>query len=93
MQTMVRTQIAINGTSFYIAQGTDIDAVKEQIEDATLSTGKFVSFTVVGNRAVSVLTTPHSEVALSVETVQLDLRDNGEESSPFGGHFDSDFEL
>jgi hypothetical protein len=88
MQTMVRTQIALDGGSFYLAQGQDIGELKRRIEAAAATTGSFVDFMVVGNRSVSVLISPGSTVVLSVETVQFDPRDNGDDEIPFGGLFD-----
>ncbi|WP_247597078.1 hypothetical protein [Leifsonia sp. PS1209] len=88
MQTMVRTTIAINGTGYFLAQGQDIEDLQNRIEAAAASSGRFVSFTVVGNRAVSVLITPRSQAVISVETVQFDPRDTGDDEEPFGGLFD-----
>lgn len=85
---MVRTEVAVNGRSFYLAQGQDVDALKERIETAARANGRFVDFVVVGNRAVSVLITAGAQVTFSVETVQYDPRDNGDEDEPFGGLFD-----
>lgn len=87
-QTMVRTTVAINGTGYFLAQGQDTEDLQNRIEAATASSGRFVRFTVVGNRAVSVLITPRSQVVISVETVQFDPRDTGDDEEPFGGLFD-----
>jgi hypothetical protein len=86
--TMVRTEVGIDGRSYYLAQGQDIEDLKRRIEECARSAAAFVTFTVVGNRAVSVLITPASRVVLSVETVQVDPRDTGDEEAPFGGFFD-----
>lgn len=88
VQTMVRTQIAVNGGSFFLAQGQDVEELKERIEEAILAGGRFVDFTVVGNRVVSVLVSSGSQVVISIETVQFDPRDDGDDSFPFGGMFD-----
>jgi hypothetical protein len=87
-QTMVRTQIAIDDSSFLLAQGQDIDELQRRIEAACEAGGRFVSFVVLGNRRVSALLTPHSRVLFSVETVQYDPRDTGDAAGPFGGFFD-----
>ncbi len=50
--------------------------------------GKFVSFTVVGDWNVSVLISPRSQVVFSVDTVEFDPRDTGDNLEPFGGQFD-----
>lgn len=88
METMVRTEVAIDGTSYFLAQGHDIEELEQQIEAATGSAGQFVKFTVVGNRAVSALITPRSQVVISIATVQYDPRDDGDEEAVFGGYFD-----
>ena len=88
IQTMVRTQLAVNDAVFLLAQGEELDDLKSRIESAAQSPGKFVDFTVVGNRSVSVLISSRTTVTLSTETVQLDPRDNGDDLRPFGGMFD-----
>ncbi|BAJ75072.1 hypothetical protein MTES_2108 [Microbacterium testaceum StLB037] len=88
-QTMVRTQIAIDEASFFLAQGQDLPELRSRIEQAVQAGGRFVSFVVVGNREVSALFTAHSRVALSVETVQYDPRDTGDSDDPYGGFFDA----
>ncbi|WP_345750342.1 hypothetical protein [Microbacterium rhizophilus] len=88
LQTMIRTEVSVNGASFFLAQGQDLDALKQSIERAVAEGGRFVEFTVVGNRAVSVLVTAAAHVAFSVETVQFDPRDTGDEGTPFGGLYD-----
>ncbi|MDT0117042.1 hypothetical protein Q9R20_08550 [Microbacterium sp. PRF11] len=87
-QTMVRTQIAIDDSSFFLAQGQDVDELQRRIEAASEAGGRFVSFVVLGNRRVTALFTPHSRVIFSVETVQNDPRDTGDAADPFGGFFD-----
>lgn len=86
--TMARTQVVVNDAGFYLAQGQDLDELKGQIEQAAKSGGGFVDFVVVGNRVVSVLITLGTQVVMSVETVQFDPRDTGDDDSPFGGAFD-----
>jgi hypothetical protein len=88
VQTMVRTQVVLNGERFLLAQGQDLNALKQRIELAAATGGKFVDFVVVGNREVSVLVSPGVPVVFSVETVQYDVRDTGVSEEPFGGLFD-----
>ena len=88
VQTMVRTEVSVNGTSFFLAQGQDVDELKQRVESAAGSGGRFVDFTVVGNRSVSVLITGAAQVVFSVETVQYDDRDTGDEDRPYGGLYD-----
>jgi len=88
LRTMVQTQLAVNTGTFVLAQNQDLDDLKRRIEAAVDEGGRFVEFTVVGNRAVSVLVTPITQIALTVETVQLYPRDTGDADFPYGGHFD-----
>lgn len=88
MQTMIRTQVAVNGSSFSLAQGQDVEALKRRVEEAAQAGGRFVTFVVVGNRSVSVLVSQGTDVVLSVETVQFDPRDNGDDQMPYGGLYD-----
>lgn len=85
---MVRTEVSINGRSFFLAQGADAEELQGRIEAAVDSPGTFVTFTVVGNREVSVLITHSSQVVFTVETVQFDERDTGDSEFPFGGLYD-----
>ncbi|WP_026096047.1 hypothetical protein [Microbacterium sp. B19] len=85
---MIRTQMAVNDTVFALAQGQDISSLKAAIETAVAQGGRFASFVVVGNREVSVLFSPHTSVAFSVETAAFDERDDGDADIPFGGFFD-----
>ena len=87
-KTMIRTQMAVNDAVFSLANGQDISSLKAEIETAVSQGGRFASFVVVGNREVSVLFSPHTSVAFSVETVAFDERDDGDPDIPFGGFFD-----
>jgi hypothetical protein len=88
MQTMVRTEISIDGSSSLLAQDQDVADLRRRIEEASATTGRFVDFVVVGNRSVSTLITTTSRVTITVATVQFDPRDTGDTDFPFGGHFD-----
>lgn len=88
MQTMVRTELTINGRAFFLAQGQDPADLRRRVEEAVATPGAFVTFTVVGNREVSVLITPTSQAIFTVETVQFDARDTGDADFPFGGFYD-----
>lgn len=88
VQTMVRTEVSVNGTSFFLAQGQSAHELKQRIESAATTGGRFVDFTVVGNRSVSVLITAAAQVVFSAETVQFDHRDTGDENYPYGGLYD-----
>ena len=86
--TMVRTQLAVNDVGFFLAQGQDVPDLKRRIEFAAQAGGRFVDFVVVGNRSVSVLISSSSQIVISVETVEFDARDNGDDTVPFSGAFD-----
>ncbi|MEL5990181.1 hypothetical protein ACOKGD_07175 [Microbacterium phosphatis] len=88
VDTMVRTEVAVNGVGSFLAQGQDLDDLKARIEDAMQAGGRFVDFTVVGNRAVSVLITATAQVVFSVETVPFDPRDTGDQLQPYGAPYD-----
>ena len=88
MQTMVRTQIAVNDVDFFLAQGQDVDQIKGEIVTAAREGGRFVDFIVVGNRSVSVFVSTGTRVVISVDSVQLDHRDTGDDTAPYGGAFD-----
>ncbi|MCR2812277.1 hypothetical protein NQ166_14090 [Microbacterium sp. zg.Y1090] len=88
MQTMVRTEVRINGEGYLLAQGADLNELRRQMESASREGGRFVDFTVVGNRSVAVLVSPRTEVVIAEETVQFDARDTGDDEDPFGGFFD-----
>ena len=88
MQTMVQTEIVIDGMANLLSQDQDLDNLMTRIEAATATSGRFVTFTIVGNRTMRVLITPTSRVSISVATVQFDARDTGDTDSPYGGYFD-----
>jgi hypothetical protein len=77
---------------YLLAQGQDLESLKRRIEEGAQSGGRFVEFTVVGNREVSVLVTSRTRVVFSVETVLFDGRDSGDHAEPFGGFFDLDYD-
>ncbi|MBP2379903.1 hypothetical protein JOF42_003398 [Microbacterium phyllosphaerae] len=87
-ETMMQTEIVLDGESYLLAQIQDLGDVKHRIEEAVKSSGRFVDFVVVGNREVSVLITPHSRVTISVSTVLFDSRDTGDVDFPYGGFYD-----
>lgn len=87
-QTMVRTELTVNGESYLLAQGQDLDELRLAMEEASRDGGRFVDFVVVGNRSVAVLVSARTEVVMSVQTVQFDSRDTGDDDVPFGGFFD-----
>ncbi|MEV7608486.1 hypothetical protein AB0N61_03290 [Microbacterium sp. NPDC089320] len=89
LETMVQTSVTIDGSSWVLSQDQDPDDLRRRIEDAIVAPGKFVHLVVVGNRAVSVLITPTSRVAVTEATVQFDARDTGDVDFPYGGFYDA----
>lgn len=83
-QTMVRTEVEINGVIMFLAQDQDLDELKRRIAAAARTAGTFVDFVEVGNRSVSMLVSASTEVLISRSTVQFDPRDTGDEENPFG---------
>lgn len=88
VKTMVRTHVAVNDVGFLLAQGQDLDALKDRIQEAAHDGAKFVDMMIVGNRFVSVLVTMGTHIVISVSTVEFDERDNGDDNAPFGGEYD-----
>ncbi|MEL5991776.1 hypothetical protein ACOKGD_02485 [Microbacterium phosphatis] len=86
--TMVRTEVRVNGHAYLLAQGQDLEDLRQRFAAAAQGPGAFIDFTAVGNRAVSVLINRSSEITLSSETVQHDPRDTGDENYPYGDPFD-----
>ncbi|AKV87012.1 hypothetical protein SOM10_07805 [Microbacterium sp. CFBP9023] len=87
-ETMIQTEIVFDGSSYLLAQDQNIDDLRERIESATKTAGTFVDMVVVGNRAVSVLITPTTQVTISVATVAYDPRDTGDVDFPYTGFYD-----
>ncbi|MFS0912055.1 hypothetical protein AB3M89_09710 [Microbacterium sp. 179-I 3D2 NHS] len=88
VRTMVRTRVAVDDVGFLLAQGQDIDAIKQEIESAMRTGPRFVDLIVVGNRSVSILISAQMHIVITVETVPFDERDTGDDTAPFGGLFD-----
>jgi phosphosulfolactate synthase (CoM biosynthesis protein A) len=87
-KTMIQTEIRADGVTYLLAQDQDLGELKRRIEDAIATAGRFVDFVVVGNRQVSLLVTPRSQVSIAVATVLFDARDTGDVDFPYGGHYD-----
>lgn len=85
---MVRTEVLVNGESYLLAQGQDLEDLRVRFEDAARDGSKFVDFVVVGNRSMAVLVSPRTEIVISSQSVQFDPRDTGDDEEPYGGFFD-----
>ncbi|PQZ58326.1 hypothetical protein CQ040_11930 [Microbacterium sp. MYb54] len=88
MQTMSRTRVALDDAGFFLAQDQDVADLRRRIEDAVHSGGAFVEFVAAGDRSMSVLISSASKVVISVESVDFDARDLGDDALPYGGEFD-----
>lgn len=88
LRTMERTQVAIDGGSYFLAPGEDRADLKQRIEQALRAGGGFVDFRATGERDVSVLISSHSHVVITVETVPPDSSDDLDAATQFEGVFD-----
>lgn len=86
---MVQTEIVFDGSRFLLAQDQDVDELRRLIEAAAKTGGTFVDMVVVGNRAISVLITPSTQVTISVSSVAYDPRDTGDVDFPYSGDYDA----
>ncbi|ALX66421.1 hypothetical protein [Microbacterium sp. XT11] len=60
----VRTSVSIDGTAVFVAQDEDIDKLKQRIERAAETTGRFVEFTAAGGSEVRALVGRGSRVII-----------------------------
>jgi hypothetical protein len=87
---MLRTSITIDRTKFFLAQGADPATLRAEMIQAIRSGGGFVRFVEVGNRAVTVLTSPGVAVIFEEAEVDVDDRDTGDEGHQFLAPHDAD---
>jgi hypothetical protein len=73
----------VDGKPYLLAQGQDVEEVKNAIVQATRSGGDFVTVTEFGNRSLDVLVTVGVPVTLESETVAFDPQDDGDLEAPF----------
>lgn len=90
-RVMIRTHLKIDGDTYALSQGTDIEELKDQVRTCIASGGDFLEFVVVGNRLVSVFVSRRTRVVFSIETVRHDSRDTGDREHPYGGFFDYEY--
>lgn len=65
-QTSARTEVSIDDITVFLAQEEDIQELKNRMEAAARSPGRFVDFVASGGRLVSALITPRTRVVISV---------------------------
>lgn len=84
LQTMMRTEVTIDGTGVFLAPGENLDALKQRFEEAAGTAGTFVDFTAVGGRQMSVLISSTSRIVISVARMHSERggRDYGDDSLP-----------
>ncbi|MFL0411453.1 hypothetical protein ACH0AH_09770 [Microbacterium paludicola] len=83
IKTVVRTEVDINGRSYFLAPGQDPGDVKRRIQEA--EQGTFVELMVVGGRSVSVLMSSGTQVVVTTETVEVE----SEGGEPYDTGFDA----
>jgi hypothetical protein len=80
---MKRHYVVVAGTTFFLAQGHDVQTVKDSVVAALRAGGGMVDLIVVGNVEVSVAISPGVAVIFQSEEVDLDLRDSGDLADPY----------
>jgi hypothetical protein len=80
---MRRHYVVVAGTTFFLAQGHDVQTVKDSVVAALRAGGGLVDLIIVGNVEVSVAISPGVAVIFQSEEVDLDLRDSGDLTDPY----------
>jgi hypothetical protein len=80
---MKRHFVDIAGTTFFLAQGGDVQDVKDAVVAAMRNGGDLVDLVVLGNVEVSVAVSPGVPVIFRSEDVDIDERDTGDLADPF----------
>jgi translation initiation factor 6 (eIF-6) len=86
--TASRTQkwieLLVSNQTYVLARSQSLDDLKEDIESAVSSGGKFVDFTVSGDENVSLLVTAASHVVLVPQSRERGIRDTEVLDNPRG---------
>jgi hypothetical protein len=80
---MKRTTVRIAGAPYLLAQGQDLDDIRQAVVAAARSGADLVRVTVVGNREVEILVTPGVPLTFESEEVPEDAADDGDLDAPF----------
>ena len=80
---MRRHYVDVAGTTFFLAQGRDVQRAKDDVVKAIRSGGGLVELVVFGNVEVSVAVSPGVPVIFRSEEVDVDTRDTGDLDNPF----------
>jgi hypothetical protein len=87
VQAMVHTAVMIDDTSWLLDGDQDVTDLKQRVEEAAATAGRFVGFIVVGGGRVDVHVTPLTRVVISVATVTSETSDM-DTGVPFDALFD-----
>jgi hypothetical protein len=80
---MRRTTMQITGRDYLLAQGQDVDALKEHVLAALRDGAGIITATLVGNRELDILISPGVPITFQAEEVPDDARDDGDLASPY----------
>jgi hypothetical protein len=80
---MKRHYVVVAGTTFFLAQGLDVQTVKDSVVAALRAGGGLVDLVVVGNVGVSVAISPGVVVIFQSEEIDFDSRDSGDLADPY----------
>jgi hypothetical protein len=81
--SMKRHYVVVAGTTFFLAQGLDVQTVKDSVVAALRAGGGLVDLVVVGNVGVSVAISPGVVVIFQSEEIDFDSRDSGDLADPY----------
>lgn len=84
----LRARVTVNGEDYHLVRSQDLSALKARFEQALASPGRFVDFAVAGDREVSVLITPVSQVIFTTRVLDLDAANTGDPDPPGLGEYD-----
>jgi hypothetical protein len=92
-----RVTMNVDGTSYPLAQGQEIDTIEAAVVQAARDGADLVTVTLYGNRALDIVVTPGVPITFETEEVPDEARDDGDLSVPFDvpefdydlGHHDS----
>jgi hypothetical protein len=80
---MRRTTMQINGRDYLLAQGQDVDALKQHALAALRDGAGIITATLVGNRELDFVISPGVSITFQNEEVLDDDRDDGDLTSPY----------
>jgi NADPH-dependent 2,4-dienoyl-CoA reductase/sulfur reductase-like enzyme len=87
-ETRARTEVRVNGESYLLAPGQDIDALRQRIEDVARHGAAFVDFIAAGDRPTAVLVSGRTEVVIASQWVTTDEHGSAPEDEPFEAFYD-----